>query len=135
MKWLRFKFIFSTLIERIVFITTNAFLQDMEYSRQSDYNTEILRGCQCQCQSLALDNSKRGTCTCIGRVTAQGGKDTMTTMVVVVIMIIILTVMKHRHVLAIRGGGAKLRTIKRDGGQIAQRYDRSQTLICGITMW
>ena len=71
MKWLRFKLIFSTLIERIVFITTNAFLQDMEYLRQSDYNTEIL--------------SKRGTCTCIGRVTAQGGKDTMTTMVVVMV--------------------------------------------------
>ena len=56
MKWLRFRLIFSTLIERIVF-TTNAFLQDMEYLRQSDYNTEILRSCQCQCQSLALDNS------------------------------------------------------------------------------
>ena len=64
-------------------------------------------------QSLALD--KRGTCTCTGRVTAQGNKDTMTTMVVV-----------------IRGGRAKLHKIKRDGGQIAQpRYDRSQTLICG----
>ena len=62
MKWLRFKLIFSTLIERIIIIikiknNNNAFLQDMEYSRQSDYNTEILRGCQCQCQSLALDNS------------------------------------------------------------------------------
>ena len=44
MKWLRFRLIFSTLIERIVFIRINAFLQDMEYSRQSDYNTEILRG-------------------------------------------------------------------------------------------
>ena len=65
MKWLRFKLIFSTLI------TTNAFLQGMEYSRQSDYNTEIL--------------SKRGTCTCTGRVTAQGNKDTMTTMVVVIV--------------------------------------------------
>ena len=85
MKWLRFRLIFSTLIERIVFFTTNAFLQDMEYLKQSDYNTEILRGCQCQCQSLALDNSKRGTCTCTGRVTAQGGKDTMTTMVVVLV--------------------------------------------------
>ena len=86
MKWLRFKLIFSTLIERIVFITTNAFLQDMEYLRQSDYNTEILRGCQCQCQSLALDNSKRGTCTCAGRVTAQGDKDgTMITMVMVMV--------------------------------------------------
>ena len=74
MKWLRFKFIFSTLIERIVF-TTNAFLQDMEYLRQSDYNTEIL--------------SKRGTCTCIGRVTAQGGRDTMTTMMMVISMTII----------------------------------------------
>ena len=83
MKWLRFKLIFSTLIERIVFITTNAFLQDMECSRQSDYNTKIFRGCQCQWQSLALD--KRGTCTCTGRVTAQGNKDTMTTMVVVMV--------------------------------------------------
>ena len=77
MKWLRFKLIFSTLI------TTNAFLQGMEYSRQSDYNTKIFRGCQCQWQSLALD--KRGTCTCTGRVTAQGNKDTMTTMVVVMV--------------------------------------------------
>ena len=34
-------------------------------------------------QSLALD--KRGTCTCTGRVTAQGNKDTMTTMVVVIV--------------------------------------------------
>ena len=85
MEWLRFRLIFSTLIERIVFFTTNAFLQDMEYLRQSDYNTEILRSCQCQCQSLALDNSKRGTCTCTGRVTAQGGKDTMTAMVVVMV--------------------------------------------------
>ena len=110
MKWLRFRLIFSTLIERIVFFTTNAFLQDMEYSRQSDYNTKIFRGCQCQWQSLALD--KRGTCTCTGRVTAQGNKDTMTTMVVV-----------------IRGGRANLHKIKRDGGQIAQ--PRSQTLICG----
>ena len=55
----------------------------MEYSRQSDYNTKIFRGCQCQWQSLALD--KRGTCTCTGRVTAQGNKDTMTTMVVVMV--------------------------------------------------
>ena len=51
----------------------------------------------------------------------------MTTMVVVVIMIIILTMMKHRHVLAIRGERAKLHKIKRDGGQIAQ--PRYQTLI------
>ena len=79
MKWLRFKLIFSTLI------TTNAFLQGMEYSRQSDYNTKILRGCPCQCQSLALDNKKRGTCTCTGRVTAQGNKGTMTTMVMVMV--------------------------------------------------
>ena len=55
----------------------------MEYSRQSDNNTEIFRGCQCQCQSLALN--KRGTSTCTGRVTAQGNKDTMTTMVVVMV--------------------------------------------------
>ena len=34
-------------------------LQLMECSRQSDYNTKIFRGCQCQLQSLALD--KRGT--------------------------------------------------------------------------
>ena len=34
-------------------------------------------------QSLVLD--KRGTCTCTGRVTAQGNKDTMTTMVVVIV--------------------------------------------------
>ena len=64
------------------FITTNASLQDMECSRQH-YNTKIFRGCQCQWQSLALD--KRGTCTCTGRVTAQGNKDTMTTMVVVIV--------------------------------------------------
>ena len=70
----------------------------MECSRQH-YNTKIFRGCQCQWQSLALD--KRGTCTCTGRVTAQGNKDTMTTMVVV-----------------IRGGRAKLHKIKRAGGQI-----------------
>ena len=84
MKWLRFKLIFSTLIERIVFITTNAFLQDMEYLRQSDYNTEILR-----VVSVSVNHwhwaTARGTCTCTGRVTAQGDKDTMTTMVVVIV--------------------------------------------------
>ena len=86
MKWLGFKFIFSTLIERIVFIRINAFLQDMEYSRQSDYNTEILRGCQCQCQSLALDSSKRGTRYKTGRLTAQGDTEgTMITMVMVMV--------------------------------------------------
>ena len=57
----------------------------MGYLREGDENTEISIGCQCQCQSLALDNSKRGTCTCTGRVTAQGNKDTMTTMVVVIV--------------------------------------------------
>ena len=43
----------------------------------------LLQLMQCQWQSLALD--KRGTCTCTGRVTAQGNKDTMTTMVVVIV--------------------------------------------------
>ena len=77
----------------------------MECSRQH-YNTKIFRGCQCQWQSLALD--KRGTCTCTGRVTAQGNKDTMTTMVVV-----------------IRGGRANLHKIKSDedyGRMIVDRW-------------
>ena len=65
-------------------LTTNAFLQDMEYLRQSDYNTEILR-----VVSVSVNHwhwtTARGTCTCTGRVTAQGDKDTMTTMVVVIV--------------------------------------------------
>ena len=99
----------------------------------------ISTGCQCKCQSLTLDSSKRGTRYKTGRLTAQGDTEgTMITMVMVMvddggqhddyqswIMIIILTMMEHRHVLAIRGGRAKLHKIKRDGGQIAQ--PRSQT--------
>ena len=84
----------------------------MECSRQH-YNTKIFRGCQCQWQSLALD--KRGTCTCTGRVTAQGNKDTMTTMVVVIVDDGDHH-LDHDETL----GGAKLHEIKRDGGQIAQ---------------
>ena len=89
--------------------TAKAFLQDMEYLRQGDENTEISTGCQCQ--SLALDSSKRGTRYKTGRLTAQGDKDdTMITIVMVMvddgdqhddyqslIMIIILTMMKHCH--------------------------------------
>ena len=56
----------------------------MEYLRQSDYNTEILR-----VVSVSVNHwhwtTARGTCTCTGRVTAQGDKDTMTTMVVVIV--------------------------------------------------
>ena len=84
MKWLRFKLIFSTLIKRIVFITTNAFLQDMEYLRQSDYNTKILRVVGVSVNHWHWTTA-RGTCTCTGRVTAQGDKDTMTTMVMVMV--------------------------------------------------
>ena len=59
--------------------TTKAFLQDMEYLREGDENTEISTGCQCQCQSLALDSTRYKT----GRLTAQGDKDdTMITIVV-----------------------------------------------------
>ena len=65
----KFRLIFSTLIEWIVF-TTKAFLQDMGYLREGDENTEISTGCQCQCQSLALDSSKRGTRYKTGRLTA-----------------------------------------------------------------
>ena len=85
-----------TLIEWIIF-TTKAFLQDMEYLRQGDENTEISTGCQCQ--SLALDSSKRGTRYKTGRKTAQGDKDdTMITIVIamrkmelMIIMIIMTT--------------------------------------------
>ena len=114
----------------------------MEYLREGDENTEISTGCQCQ--SLALDSSKRGTRYKTGRLTAQGNKDDiMITMVMVMvddgdqhgeyqslIMIIILCPScEHCNVLAIREGGARLHKIKRNGGQMAQpRYDRSQTL-------
>ena len=56
----------------------------MEYLREGDENTEISTGCQCQCQSLALDSSKRGTRYKTGRLTAQGDTDdTRITMVMV----------------------------------------------------
>ena len=81
----KFRLIFSTLIEWIVF-TTKAFLQDMGYLREGDENTEISTGCQCQCQSPALDSSKRGTRYKTGRLTAQGDTEgTMITMVVVMV--------------------------------------------------
>ena len=56
----------------------------MQYLRQGDENTEISTGCQCQ--SMALDSSKRGTRYKTGRLTAQGDTEgTMITMVMVMV--------------------------------------------------
>ena len=56
----------------------------MGYLREGDENTEISTGCQCQ--SMALDSSKRGTRYKTGRLTAQGDTDdTRITMVMVMV--------------------------------------------------
>jgi len=60
--------------------------------------------------------------TGIEQTTAQGNKDTMTTMVVVIVDD---GDHHHDHDETLGGGGAKLHKIKRDGGQTAQ--PRSQT--------
>ena len=70
----------SRTLTEWIFFAAKAFLQYMEYLRQGDENTEISTGCQCQ--SLALDSSKRGTRYKTGRKTIEGDKhDTMITMV------------------------------------------------------